>query len=91
MTMGSNEERESRYLLALEALSDAIRKARIHSGLSQEEAAHRAGVSVYTIVSLERARTSKRPPNPTLETTFRILWALEIAEPLTGQNRPNYQ
>lgn len=67
---------------AIEAFADEVRAARLAKGLSQEDAAHRAGVSVYTYASIERGHGSfGRTPNPTLETVLRIMWALDMNTP----------
>lgn len=72
---------ERAYADALEVLARDIRNARISQGLSQEQAAHRAGVSVYTYVSIERGYAANRVPNPTLYTILRIVWSLGLHDP----------
>lgn len=60
-------------------LAIAIREARQRKGLSQEDTADAAGISVYTYACVERGRgASGGPPNPTLDTVLRILWVLDL-------------
>lgn len=58
-----------------------VRTVREVRGLTQENLAHAAGISRNQVQNLERNRTSApgQPANPTVETLFRIAWALDVA------------
>lgn len=62
----------------LQALAGNIRALRINQGLSQQEAAAKAGLSLRTLVNLEDDGRS------TVETLLRVLRALGVAEPLSA-------
>ncbi len=56
------------------ALARAIRRLREHAGITQEELAHRAGITTGTLSKIERADS-----NPSWTTVERIARALEIS------------
>lgn len=62
----------------LQALAGNVRTLRINHGLSQQEAAGKAGISLRTLVNLESDGRS------TVETLLRVLRALGVAEPLSS-------
>ena len=62
----------------LQTLAGNIRALRINQGLSQQEAAAKAGLSLRTLVNLEDDGRS------TVETLLRVLRALGVAEPLSS-------
>jgi len=61
-------------------IGQRVRTVREARGLTQENLAHAAGMSRNQVQNLERNRTSApgQPANPTVETIFRIAWALDI-------------
>lgn len=62
----------------LQTLAGNIRALRINQGLSQQEAAAKAGLSLRTLVNLEDDGRS------TVETLLRVLRALGVAEPFSS-------
>ncbi|WP_374191458.1 helix-turn-helix domain-containing protein [Azospirillum brasilense] len=73
----------------LKAFGTALRRARDHRRLTQEELAHRAGVTVGYLSQLENGRR-----NPTLLIITALCGALEITLPelineTTVNSRPN--
>lgn len=62
----------------LQALAGNVRALRINQGLSQQEAALKAGLSLRTLVNLEDHGRS------TVETLLRVLRAVGVAEPLNS-------
>lgn len=82
MSVSAEKSFAERYLQQFRSLSRRIRRARVDKGLSQEDAAFQAGISIYTYTCVERGRaTAGTTPNPTLDTVLRILWALELPPP----------
>lgn len=70
-----------RYFRAIDDFARTIRGERVRRGLSQEDVAHAAGISLFTYASLERLSTgSGALPNPKLATVLRICWTLGIPE-----------
>ena len=74
-----------------------VRTVREVRGLTQENLAHAAGISRNQVQNLERNRTSApgQPANPTVETLFRIAWALgvtpdDLAPTLNGPPTADY-
>lgn len=64
---------------AIRAIGALLSRTRLAQGLSQEDVAHRAQISVHTYASLERLRSrSGSLPNPTLETLVRVFRALDL-------------
>lgn len=60
-------------------MSAAIRSARARLGISQEEVAELAGITVHTYGAMERGvAPSGSPVNPTLDTYLRVAWVLQI-------------
>jgi transcriptional regulator with XRE-family HTH domain len=55
------------------ALATAIRSLRVERGLTQEDLAHRAGVTWTTLARIERARS-----NPTWSTLVAVAGALDL-------------
>ncbi|MDR0592007.1 MAG: helix-turn-helix transcriptional regulator [Bifidobacteriaceae bacterium] len=54
--------------------------ARAAAGLSQEQVAHRAGISVYTYQKLEHGESNPgTPANPRLRTLFSLAGVLNVA------------
>ncbi|WP_376784028.1 helix-turn-helix domain-containing protein [Leifsonia aquatica] len=77
--MGETSPRQDRYYTVVSTLAVVIQKARHARGLSQEQVAHAAEMSVQTYASLERMPSLSKPcPNPTLHTVMRVLWTLDI-------------
>lgn len=60
----------------LQALAGNVRTLRINQGMSQQEAALKAGLSLRTLVNLEDHGRS------TVETLLRVLRALGVSDPL---------
>jgi transcriptional regulator with XRE-family HTH domain len=56
------------------ALGEALRQLRAEAGISQEELAHRAGLTVGTVSVIERGRS-----NPTWATVRAIASALDVS------------
>lgn len=54
-------------------LADAIKKARLELGLTQEQVAEKSGTDVRTIINMEQGRG-----NPKLETLFPLIHALKM-------------
>ena len=54
-------------------LADAIKKARLELGLTQEQVAEKSGTSVRTIINMEQGRG-----NPKLETLFPLIQTLKM-------------
>lgn len=54
-------------------LADAIKKARLELGLTQEQVAEKSGTDVRTIINMEQGRG-----NPKLETLFPLIRALKM-------------
>lgn len=54
-------------------LADAIKKARLELGLTQEQVAEKIGTDVRTIINMEQSRG-----NPKLETLFPLIRALKM-------------
>lgn len=54
-------------------LADAIKKARLELGLTQEQVAEKSGTDVRTIINMEQGRG-----NPKLETLFPLIKALKM-------------
>ncbi|WP_375001740.1 helix-turn-helix domain-containing protein [Aeromicrobium sp. CTD01-1L150] len=78
-------------------LGQRVRKRREALGLSQEELAHRSGLSRNQVQNLEKNRNNSRdangrtgPANPRLDTLWSIATTLEItvSELLDGIDRP---
>ncbi|WP_375236868.1 helix-turn-helix transcriptional regulator [Microbacterium schleiferi] len=68
-----------RYYEVTRDLAEVLVTARRRCGLSQEEVAHMADVSVQTYAALERVGPGVgTAPNPTMVTVIRVLWALEL-------------
>ena len=77
--MADLDETEHRRLrrATVSRLGHTIRCLRQEGGLSQEQVAHSAGITVYTYGSIERGRTPRgHDINPTLDTLLRIANAL---------------
>lgn len=55
------------------ALGNAVRDARIHAGLTQEEVAERIGMSTRTVMNIEKGRS-----NPELTTVTSLIRILNI-------------
>ncbi|WP_416211777.1 helix-turn-helix transcriptional regulator [Microbacterium xanthum] len=63
----------------MQTLAGAVREVRLRKGLSQEDVANAAGISVYTYACVERGRgATGGVPNPTLDTVLRIMWVLDL-------------
>ncbi|OZB80246.1 MAG: hypothetical protein B7X41_18230, partial [Microbacterium sp. 14-71-5] len=61
------------------AFGAMLRKARLLKGVSQEQLALEAGITVYTYGGLERGHTPRGGEvNPTMDTVMRIIHALDI-------------
>lgn len=58
----------------LRGLADAVRLLRLRSSLTQEQLAHRAGLTTASLARLESART-----NPGWKTLVALAAALEVA------------
>ena len=72
---------EADFRLFMSGMGGMLRDARRRAGLSQEEAALRAELSVFTFASLERAHpTVGTPPNPTMLTLLKAMRALRVHE-----------
>ena len=54
-------------------LADAIKKARLELGLTQEQVAEKSGTDVRTIINMEQGRG-----NPKLETLFPLIQTLKM-------------
>ena len=54
-------------------LADAIKKARLELGLTQEQVAEKSGADVRTIINMEQGRG-----NPKLETLFPLIRTLKM-------------
>ena len=54
-------------------LAEAIKKARLELGLTQEQVAEKSGTDVRTIINMEQGRG-----NPKLETLFPLIHALKM-------------
>ncbi len=77
MTPLTEAEHRCRRHIAGMQFADVIRHKRAALGMSQEQVAHQAGLSVYAYSSLERGRSpSGGDANPTLDTVLRALSAL---------------
>lgn len=75
----SDQERTQRRRTQARALGMMLRKARLRKGVSQEQLALAAGITVYTYGGLERGHTPRGGEvNPTFDTVMRILHALDI-------------
>ncbi|MEV8241969.1 helix-turn-helix transcriptional regulator [Microbacterium testaceum] len=73
------------YRHAVRSLGALLLQTRLSRGLSQEDVAHRAHISVHTYASLERLRSrSGSLPNPTLETLLRVFRALDLTLDLSS-------
>lgn len=72
----------------MKRLGERLRQIRERKGLSQEQVALDAGITVNTYGCIERGRMPRGAAiNPTLDTLFRILEALETtAEELTDES-----
>ena len=55
------------------ALGDAVKDARVHAGLTQEELAERTGMSTRTVMNIEKGKG-----NPELTTVAPLICALQI-------------
>ncbi len=62
------------------ALAATVRRLRTQRGETQEDLAHRAGITVAAFARIERAHA-----NPTWTTVLRIAAALEITLPALGE------
>lgn len=71
-----------RHRKAASALAEALRTIRRDRGLSQEDVAYHAGLSVQAYGNLERGQaTSGGDANPTLDTMLRVFAALSVTPP----------
>lgn len=72
---------------AVEELARACHEARLRMGISQEEVASRAGVTIATYGCIERGRsTSGTPANPTMDTLVRVMEVLGLEAPLSARD-----
>ena len=80
---GSNES----VVAAVEELAKRCREARARLGISQEEVAARAGVTVATYGCIERGRSiSGALVNPTMDTLVRVLEVVGLEAPLRARD-----
>lgn len=79
---------ETRRRRAIDALSNDLRIVRHAAGMTQEQVALAADISVHTYSSLERGQSpSGAEANPTIDTVLRILEALRIEIPRISHTR----
>jgi transcriptional regulator with XRE-family HTH domain len=75
ITVGRRKRSESRYLEQASRLATRIRELRQHAGMTQEQLAARAGVSVSTLRKIEDRRVAE----PGYFTITAILHALGVS------------
>ncbi|WP_413775524.1 helix-turn-helix transcriptional regulator [Microbacterium sp. J1-1] len=81
--MPSRAEREKHRMTAL-CLGETLRRARLRKGLSQEQIAHQAAITVRAYGCIERGvAPSGQAANPTIRTLLLVLDTLEIRVHLT--------
>jgi len=74
---------------AVRSLGVTLRALRRGKGLSQEQVAYAAQLSVYSYGCLERGRApSGGIANPTMDTLLRVFTALDIELPRLPDDRP---
>lgn len=72
------------YVVAIQRLARGLRQRRLHLGLTQEEVAHEAGLSVRHYQMLEAGRDV----NPGLKTLFRVAGTLGTSVTALLQAKP---
>lgn len=73
-----NEDVEAAWGTYATAMATALRRARLRSGLSQEETAYRAGLTRYTYQKYEKGESRPgRPANPSVRSLLAISQVLE--------------
>lgn len=75
-----NDRADAEWAAFAQRLATAIRRARKETGLSQEQAAYRAGLTRYTYQKYEKGESRPgSPANPTLRTILAISQVLGVA------------
>ncbi|MBO1269180.1 helix-turn-helix domain-containing protein [Arthrobacter cavernae] len=59
-------------------LAERLRTLRKHAGFTQEALSYAAGLDKNTVQNIERARNNKSLSNPTIQSLFKIAFALNI-------------
>ncbi|SDL91564.1 helix-turn-helix transcriptional regulator [Microbacterium azadirachtae] len=78
-----NDQIEAEWSAYSQRFATSLRSARERAGLSQEDVAHRAGLTRYTYQKYEKGESRPgNPANPTLRTLLALAQVLEL--PLTS-------
>lgn len=86
-----NESTDDEWVAYAQRLAISLRRAREHSGLSQEQVAYRARLTRYTYQKYEKGESRPgSPANPTLRTLLALSQVLGTSvEQLIPENAPD--